>query len=289
MLAAFLGDAALVEAVQRLAAWNHSTPTGISEGYDAVDADGALGEPSSEEIDASVAATLYAVWRGQFVGLVIDSLLEPLGLPGPGDQQTMAAIRNLLDNFDQNQGLGASGVNFFNVPGVDSAGDRRDIVILQSLELLASEAFAPAFALSTDQTDYRWGKLHRIVFEHPLGEPFSVPPAGGAFPAPLDGLAGIPTDGGFQAPDASHHDIRADSVDEFMFVGGPVNRFAVEAGVNGSVRAESIWPGGTSGVLGSAFYVNMLPLWLTNDTIPLAFRANQIKGVADTVTVFVPE
>jgi penicillin amidase len=217
---------------------------------------------------------------------VIDTFLEPVGLPGPGDKQTGAAIRNLLDNFELSQGFGASGVNFFRVPGVDSAADRRDIVILQSLasglERLGTEDFAPAFAFSVDQEDYRWGKLHRIVFEHPLGEPFSIPPAGGAFPAPLEGLDGIPTDGGFQSPDAAHHDIRAQSVDEFMFTNGPVNRFAAEVGVRGSVGAESIWPGGTSGVLGSESYVNMLPLWLTNDTIPLAFRTNELRRIVGT-------
>lgn len=293
LLAAFTGDPAVLEAVGRLSTWDFTTPTGIYEGYDAFDIDGMLTEPGEDEITASVAATLYSVWRGQFVRNVIDRLLAPFDLPGPGDQQTLAAIRNLLDNFDQNQGFGASGVNFFNLPDVASAEDRRDIIILQSLaaglERLAGEAFAPAFAFSTDQVDYRWGKLHRIVFQHPLGEPFSIPAAAGAFPAPLEGLLGIPTDGGFQTPDASHHDIRAQNVDEFMFTNGPVNRFAAELGVKGTVRAESIWPGGTSGVLGSPLYVNMLPRWLTNDTIPLAFGAREIRDVTDTVTVFVPK
>ena len=32
---------------------------------------------------------------------------------------------------------------------------------------LAGPSFAPAFGGSPAQNDYRWGKLHRIVFEHP--------------------------------------------------------------------------------------------------------------------------
>lgn len=293
LLSAFAASPTLVEAVGRLSTWDFSTPTGLSQGYDAFDINGVLAEPSDEEINASVAATLYSVWRGQFVRNVIDRLLTPFNLPGPGDQQTLVAIRKLLDNFDQTQGVGASGLNFFNIPDVESAEDRRDILILQSLsaglERLAGEAFAPAFAYSTEQTDYRWGKLHRIVFQHPLGDPFSIPPAAGAFPAPLMGLVGIPTDGGFQTPDASNHNIRAQSVNEFMFSNGPANRFAAELGVNGRVQAESIWPGGTSGVLGSPFYANLLPRWLTNDTIPLAFGAREVMNVADSKTVFVPK
>jgi penicillin amidase len=49
----------------------------------------------------------------------------------------------------------------------------RDIAVLgalkSALDLTTSPAFAPAFGGSTNLGDYRWGKLHRIVFEHPLG------------------------------------------------------------------------------------------------------------------------
>ena len=135
--------------------------------------------------------------------------------------------------------------------------------------------------------DYRWGMLHRITFAHPLGSPFSIPPAGGAFPPPLGAIPGIPTDGGFGAVDASNHDARAQTWTEFTFTNGPVNRFAAKAGALG-VRAESVWPGGTSGVLGSPFYVNLLPLWLTNDTIPLLYRNSDLVRETFSVTRFVP-
>ena len=55
-----------------------------------------------------------------------------------------------------------------------------------------------------------------------LGAPWSIPPAGGI--TTLPGLAGIPTDGGFNTVDASSHNARADSVNEFTFGGGPVRR-----------------------------------------------------------------
>ncbi len=288
-LTALAADPRVVEAVRRLAGWDFTTPTGIVEGYDADDTDGELTEPSTEEIARSVAATIYSVWRGRFINNTIDTTLG--FLPRPGSRETMKALRNLLDNFKNNHGFGASGVNFFNVPNVADANVRRDILILQSLhdalDLLASETFAAAFAESTDQEDYRWGKLHRIVFEHPLGVPFSIPPAGGAFPAPLGGLAGIPTDGGYETVDASRHNVRGDDADEFMFDSGPVNRFVAETSRRG-VNAESVWPGGTSGVLGDPNYANLLPLWLTNDTVPLLTRNNEIRRNAESVTKFVP-
>ena len=40
-----------------------------------------------------------------------------------------------------------------------------------------------------------------------------MPPAFGAFPPPLRGLAGIPTDGGFQTVDPGTHDVRAAAAD----------------------------------------------------------------------------
>jgi hypothetical protein len=171
----------IAEVTDRLQEWDFSTPTGIPEGYDASDVDGTLSAPSSEEIAASVATTIYSVWRGQFIENTVDAPLDAIGLPKPDGSHALSALRNLLDNFDANGGVGDSGLNFFGVPGVADASDRRDIIILQSLadslQLLAGPEFEPAFGGSTELNDYRWGKLHRTVFEHPLGEPCSNIPS----------------------------------------------------------------------------------------------------------------
>lgn len=269
VLAQFGAHPAVNAAVSRLASWNFSTPTGIPEGYDAADVNGQLSAPTAEEIDASVAATLYSVWRGQILKNTIDIVLAQGPLPSPDGALALTALKNLFDNFPERGGRGASGINFFNVPGVDDAAARRDILVLKSLAdtftLLSSDAFAPAFGKSTNPDDYRWGKLHRIVFDHRLGGPFNVPPAGGAFPPTLPGLSGIAVDGGFGVVDASAHNPRAATLNGFMFGGGPNRRYAGESG-GGTFRSESVLPGGTSGIIGSPRYINILPLWLTNDT-----------------------
>lgn len=282
-------------AIGRLAAWDFRAPTGIDEGYDAADVDGVRLAPSSQEIAQSVAATLYSVWRGQFIRNTIDATLEgvplPPGivLPKPGGQLVMTALKGLLER--PQPGIGASGLNFFNAPAA-TAEDRRDIVILASIDSalrrLASPAFAPAFGNSTNLDDYRWGKLHRIVFKHPLGGSFSVPPALGLLPNPLgNALPGLPTDGGFGAVDASNHDPRAQSANDFMFSHGPVNRFVAEAG-RPSVRAQSVWPGGTSALPDSPFYLNLMPRYLTNDTLPLLFSTSDLQRHLSSVSRFVP-
>lgn len=274
LLAALAANPGVVSAVNRLGAWDFSTPTGIPEGFNASHTHGQPVPPTPEEIAASVATTIYSAWRSRLIANTVDAVLDPAQLPRPPNAETLKALRNLLENFTANNGRGASGVNFFNVPGVLGAADRRDIILLKSLAdalaLLRSPAFVRAFGGSANQDDYRWGKLHRVVFRHRLGEPFSIPPAGGAFPQPLAGLPGIPTDGGFEVIDASSHSARAAGENEFMFSSGPNNRFVSEASDEG-MRAESVWPGGTSGVLGSPFYFNMLLDWLTNDAFPLLF------------------
>jgi penicillin amidase len=294
LLAALAADPRVAEAVGRLDGWDFSTPTGIPEGYDASDVDGALAPPSAEEIEASIAATLYAVWRGQMIGNTIDAVLDPFGLPRPGSGQAMTALRNLLDSFDTQLGVGASGIDFFQVPGVDDPYARRDIVLLQSLvdalDLLAGPAFAAAFGGSTAQDDYRWGRLHRIVLDHPLGGPFDIPPAGGAFPPPLPDLDGIPVDGGFGVVDASSHSARAASSESFRYGSGPVRRYVGEPQTSPPLfSGRTILPGGDSGVLGSPFYANLLPRWLTNDTYPVRQRMPDIVQNRAGEMTFVPE
>ena len=290
-LAVFGADPRIQEAVGRLAAWDFSTPTGITEGWDASDREDQLFPPSAAEVRASVAATIYSVWRGQIIQATVDAAVAPLGLPTPGSGQAVTALVNLLESFPQRQGIGASGVDFF--PGAGTPESQRDTIILaclaDALEILAGDPFRPAFGGSTDQDDYRWGRLHRLVLDHPLGPPFSIPPAGGAAPPSLPDLAGIPVDGGFGVVDASSHSARADSAEEFRFGSGPVRRYVGEPGYQRlSIEGRSSLPGGESGVLGSPFYVNLLPEWLANETHPLRHGAADLAGAVVSRELFVP-
>ncbi|HEX4602525.1 MAG TPA: penicillin acylase family protein [Candidatus Angelobacter sp.] len=294
-LATLANDPAIAEAVGRLRGWDFSMPTGIPEGYDGFDVGGPPFARSGTEIANSVAATLYNTWRGQFISETLGATLAKVGLGAVEaslpDQTYLKALRHLLENFSTAHGVGASGLNFFQVAGVTDAGDRRDIVILQSLKdaltLLASPAFNAAFGGSTNQNDYRWGKLHRVTLAHILGAPFSIPPAGGAFPQPLAGLPGIPVDGGYQTVDAASFTPKANTVNGFTFSSGPSQRFVGE-GRDEGIRGVSSLPGGISGVLGSPFYVNLLPQWLANHAYRQLFTEDDLEDHILNVTRFVP-
>lgn len=292
-LAALAGDPEIVEAIDRLRHWRYNTPTGIYAGYDASDWRGRLRAPDTQEINDSVAATLYTLWRSRVVQNTLDQALNSIGLSDfrPGDPQSIAALRNLLDNFDTNNGYGVSGVNFFAAGGSGDPATDRDLVLLTSLkeaiDLAASDAFAPAFGGSRSQDDMRWGLLHRIEFSHLLGGPFSTPPAGGAFPPPLPGLTGISTDGGFGTPDAAFHSLRVTGLEDLQFHAGPVTRFAARFTYFGPMANASL-PGGTSGVLGDPNHANLLPGWLTNEGFPLAQNTWHLRWYLDSVTRLSP-
>ena len=293
LLAALAEDPRIVEAVERLRAWDYSTPTGVEEGYDASDENGHRTAPSGTEIEHSIAATIYSVWRGRMIANTIDQVLDTIGLPRPPSSLSMTALRNLFDKYDTQSGFGASGLNFFNVPGVDDPWARRDILILKSVQdalgLLAGSQFEDAFGGSTDQNDYRWGRLHRIVLDHPLGPPFDTPPAGGAFPPSFPDLPGLSVDGGFGVVDASSHSARADSSNAFMFGSGPSRRYIGESSrAPRGISGRTVLPGGESGVLGSPLYANILERWLTNEYYDIRQRNRDVKRSAASTQKFVP-
>lgn len=282
-------DPRVGEAVGRLALWDFTAPTGVLEGYDGSDVDGSPQTPTAAEIDASVAATIYAVWRARMIANTVDTQLQARGLEIPDDQPAMTALRHLFDSFDANHGTGVSGIDFFPVPGIADPATRRDVVVLKSLiealDLLKGPAFGAAFGGSADLGDYRWGRLHRLILAHPLGGPFDIPPAGGAFPPSFADLPGIAVDGGYAVIDRSDHNVRTQNGDAFLFVAGPVRRYIGAVGrVGEDIKGESSLPGGVSGVLGSPYHANLLAPWLTNDTYKVlrsetAIAANSIEEV----------
>lgn len=257
---------AMAQAIDVLSTWDYSTPTGLAEGWDAGDDPTMAIEPDGDEMRNSAAATVYALWRSMLIRNTIDATLTAIGLGNnlPGSTIAERAFSYHLTNYPTNGGVGASGINFF------SQGLAPTVIgsLQQALDLLASDEFAPAFGNSTDVMDYAWGKLHRIVFRHPLNmDPLNVP-NGGGFSDLGPGLPGLARQGGYQAVDASSHSARANTLNGFMFGSGPARRFVGEMTPDGPIGYEVI-PGGQSGVFLHPNYSSQLPLWLTNSYHPL--------------------
>ena len=127
--------------------------------------------------------------------------------------------------------------------------------------------------------DYRWGKLHRISFDHTLGDSLSVPNGLFGF-STVDGLRGVPRSGGYQVLDASSHSIRADGLNEFMYNHGPARRFVGEMTPMGPIMDQVI-PGGQSGdITTGVYYVNQLFSYLVNSYLPLLIDIDIIDAIA---------
>ena len=294
-LASIAADERVQEAMARLADWDFSTPTGLPGGFDPGGDPTGTSVPSDEQIAHSIAATIYSVWRGEVIANTIDATLRAVGLGDqlPGSKLAWRALVNQLRLFPLTEGQAASGLTYFNVPDVPglAPADARDTVLLASLQgaldRLAGEPFANAFGMSEDQNDYRWGRLHRVVFDHPLNSaPFNIPSAGG-FADVDEALPGVARAGGFEAVDASSHSSRARSENAFTFGSGAARRNVAVVTPEGP-EAEEIIPGGRSGVFLSPFYANQLRLWLVNDYLPLAIGEDQAGQGAVQVTTFQP-
>jgi len=295
-LAALANDPAVREAVGRLSNWNFSTPTGIIKGYDENDIFGIRLLPSRTEISNSIAATIFNVWRSRILANTITATLQRIGLAEgrPDAVRMLVDLRVLLDNFSTNHGVGKSGVDFFAIPGVNAPPEiRRDAIILaslkQALTLLASDTFADAFGNSTNQDDYRWGKLHRITFRHVFGglaPQFSIPEAGN-FDNLSPTLQGLATDGGFETIDSASYLPVADTPLGYNFTVGPARRYVGELRRHG-IKSVQIIPGGESGVLGDRFYSDQLSAWLTNEYHSILFTPDEFNSRRFSKIVYNP-
>jgi penicillin amidase len=285
-LRALARDPKVIEAVARLAAWDHSTPTGIAPGYDAADVNGHLSAPSARERANSVAATLYAVWRSRFLAGTTDAVAARLNAPTVDGQRALTALKRALSGVPS-----ASGVDFFAAPDVPAAKDRQALAMLTTVEAaltdLAGPKFEAAFHGSTRISDYTWGTLHRLTLSSPLGGPFSAPPAFGRFPAPLPGLSGVPVDGGYGTVDAAAHDPRADSADGFTFGSGPARRYIGVLTRTGPV-GHSALPGGTSALPTGKHYLDLLRTYLTDDHYLVRLERRDIRRATESVSTLRP-
>jgi len=191
----------------------------------------------------SAAAALYNVWyhrhlvvalKGHLVDQHKAQRLEDTLAATPLDSQTLLA---LLET---------------------KAGAR---VAYSSLETAWNETLS---LLGDDPSQWQWGELHQIRFEHPLRhladttllEQMSMP----AYPR--GGSANTTNNTGFRAED-------------FLVRGGASFRMVVDVGNWDAARATNA--PGQSGDPRSQFYDNLLDNWATEDHFPLLYSRTAVK------------
>ena len=116
--------------------------------------------------------------------------------------------------------------------------------------------------------------------------PVSRPIGGGVVDLHAD-LPGVAREGGFQSVAAAHHNVRANTLNGFMFARGASRRF-VGAMTPAGVVGSNVLPGGQSGVFYNPNYSSQLPLWLTNSYHDLALGEEDGEAVAVVSHTFSP-
>jgi penicillin amidase len=294
-LSALANDPGIKEAIERFKTWDFSTPTGLRNGYDSF-VPYNQSDPTQQQISASVSTTIYSIWRSQVIRDTLDATLQPFKLQANSfGGASIKSLHNLLVNFAQRKGKGASGLDFFKVADLANSSPevQRDFVLLQALrkglDALAGPDFELAFSRSTKQNDYRWGFLHRVAFSSDFGtmSEFSIPSPKSNFQSPLPNLFGLPRDGGVSVPNASGHDVRAKGVNDFMFFAGPSKR-STYVTKPGQVDYVTAVPGGQSGVLNSKFRDNLLNFWLVADVYSVKSSKDQLTEQDSRVLTFKP-
>ena len=204
------------------------------------------------------------VWRRRSLGCGAGILRQRarrapgrVPVPLPGSDEAMKALRVLLERFDEQGGVGLSGIDFYACPV--STTRPTDGTCCCSRAWPTRSTSSPAtpsrrrFGGSTDQADYRWGKRTGSRSTRCSGPPWSIPPPGGVTTVP--GLpASRPT--ALQHRRRASHNARADAANDFQLA---ADRAAVRgpADVAGPDGRSSL-PFGTSSPLGSRFYANLL-------------------------------
>jgi penicillin amidase len=128
--------------------------------------------------------------------------------------------------------------------------------------------------LGPDSTQWRWGTLHRIRFEHPLLE---------RAPAALKRdmqLADYPRGGSGDTPNATTFN------DRFDVVAGASWRFVADVGAWDNARMTNA--PGQSGDPRSPFYGNLLETWATDGSVPLLFSRAAIEAHTHSVIKLLP-
>jgi penicillin amidase len=152
-------------------------------------------------------------------------------------------------------------------PGVET----RDDILRATLDKSVREI---RDALEDDPQGWRWGRLHTLEFQHPLGR--------------ASRLLGFYFDRGpFPVPG---HNQTVDKMEfeeqSFKVVHGPSMRQIAD--LSSLERTLAVLPGGESGIPSSAHYADLMPLWLKGEYHPLLMERSAIEAASEGRQVLEP-
>lgn len=278
------------DAIDRLEQWAVAKPgspachvvSGVDAGAERADVPPRKQPVSDEEKADAVASSLFAAFETRLWRALIHDDFDGSGFPAPGGDDAIKAMLHLLRDEDATDPAfivhtrGPNGESTLwddrRTPEVET----RDEILLRALR--DGIAFLRERFGSDDPTDWLWGRIHQVRFQHFFGQAglnvFDL----GNFPAP----------GGRNTVNPADFSLNSDN---FVFSSGPSKRFVIDLDPAG-VRAVSILPGGNNGNPGALeasvyntinpdiHYGDHIPGWINGETF--AYRVSRADVAADT-------
>lgn len=283
-----LGAKGLTDAAALLAGWDFHTPMGLSS---ADPTSAALADPAG----SSAAAALFHALVPRLARRILDDELAQFDVGGAplsvNRFEGMLSDQELAKYLAALAGYAPGGTPpaFPLLTGSSLCDDVRTATVTETCADMAVRALEDAVGFlsqasifgSADPAVWRWGRLHRVVFQNPVG----------AFGAPLFDYGPFANDGGLYTVDVGNFSWSDDGSSGFAsergFIqhAGPNVRFTAEVGASG-VRWRAVIPGGESGFAGDAHYEDQIPAWLANETVDQPYTRAEVDAAATGRIVF---
>ncbi len=253
----------LQQELERLTAWGLTTPSGVAAAYRTD------GGPTPQEIEESIATSIFYAWLPRFQNRVLSDELAAHGA-SVGSADKARALLWLLDSPDQT----ATGQALFDdlaTPEVET----KEQQMLNALSDASAYLASPGGFNSSDQSTWRWGELHGVELRDLFGL--------------FSGTAFI-TRGPYPRGGSNHTvDVAAfgSSATRFIANSGPQMRFVAELRPDGIVSRNAL-PGGQSDKVDSPHYEDLLQLWLRNESFPYYFQPADVAGQMERYELFHP-
>jgi len=279
--AAVLDARGLKAAADLIRGWDFHTPTGLSTS-DPTSA--ALPDPAG----SSAAAALFHALVPRLARRILDDDLALYDVDGA--PMSVNRVEEMLSDQELAKYLAAlAGYAPSRTPpavplvtGTSLCDDVRTASVTETCADMAVRALEDAVAFlsqtsvlgSADPADWRWGRLHRVVFWNPLGASASL----------LD-YGPFANDGGLYTVDVANFSWSDDGSSAFAsergFIqrSGPVVRFTAEIGASG-VRWRAVIPGGESAFAGDPHYEDQIPAWLANEKVDQPYTRAEVDATA---------
>jgi len=245
---------------------------------------------TDEEREDAIASSIYGAWEIRLAPALFADDYEGSGIASPNGQDATKALLHILEDVERTDSgfvVHTKGAN-----GESTLWDDKATPTVETRDEILLGALADGLALladkfdSTQPTDWLWGVIHQVNYQHFLGQAgigiFDL----GPFAAP----------GGRYTVNPANFNLSGTS---FTFSSGPSKRFVAELDPAG-IRGVNALPGGNNGNPGgtanekfneinpAVHYGDHIAGWINGDKFDYRLRRDDVAAHAERKVRFTP-